>query len=666
MSIAGVFQQIATTVMTFKADTSDLKAKIKELTGLEKEAAQATLKSIEARNSGYESLAKKITQVNAVWATANKTLEIGGALLKSYEEDQRLSAATTNISISALRSSSQGLRSDLDLLKLAAAGNAATFKSNNEHLRNAAAAMVAFERAGFESTKATEKVREAILKGNIEPLKELGINLDAAKTKQEQFAQLQTVLAQKAKEAGEAHGGAGEAFKRAAVQYDNAMRDMKVALGELVAGLAPLLSALAKAVGLIADVVGAAGGAVSTFLDAGSLTRQIKIGNLVGAGMPTAGPDFGGRPVYHEAAGMKIGDLGQVFGYYGDEYSAGKAAIKSHDAAGHGSQQALLLQQMIQNDLSGEFDKLVRSGEWSLIMSGVPRHLAPAAAAILKNRKKKKGGGDYNFGGTDLQDSDNASVAIAEYMGARQHDLSMQYSAAAASYGGGDFGGGSYARGQAEYGGGLVGMEGAGDSLSKLAADLQTAGRTSILEQILGPASELSTYQQGLQALGETFNSFGGAVASAYGAWITGAESASAAFKKSLAESMKSLATESVVRALSETAWGFGTLWSNPAESATHFKSAALHAAVAVTAGVAAKGAYSAGWGGGGASGGGGGAPSVIGSGGGGGRAVTDNRPIIVNVGDVFADESPGAKSGRVARAVRMATRETSNVTWDN
>ena len=607
-----ISQLIAQTLMTFKADTSQARAEIKALQGAEKDAAKTTLEGIEKRNSAYESLAKGITKANAVLAVANEALRVGGEAFKAYEENQRLSIAAANVSIGELRTSSQGLRTDLDLLKLAAAGNAATFKSNQQQLENAAAAMVAFERAGFDAGKSTEKVREAILKGNIEPLKELGISLDAAKGKQEQFAQLQTVLAEKAREAGSAHAGAGEAFKRAAVEYDNAMREIKIAIGELVVALAPLLSALAKAVGLIADVVSEA-------------SRIVRSGSILSG-----------------ANGM--------FRRYGGNLLGGESVRATLEADQRRKDGPAWESSFVDPRLA---QKMAAFDEWLAAMDA-------RGAALSGSGRKRGGGGEsrYRFGGVGPIEVEDRTGIVPRGFG---------------GYGGGDFGGGlamdpRIAAGNAARANNMADSRDGDilDNLRKFQEGLVVEGRTSILEQILGPASELSTYQQGLQALGETFNSFGGAVASAYGAWITGAESASAAFKKSLAESMKSLATESVVRALSETAWGFGTMWSNPAESATHFKSAALHAAVAVTAGVAAKGAYSAGWGGGGASAGGSGAPSVIGSGGGGGRAVTDNRPIIVNVGDVFADESPGAKSGRVARAVRMATRGTSNVSWDN
>jgi hypothetical protein len=87
-----------------------------------------------------------------------------------------------------------------------------------------------------------------------------------------------------------------------------------------------------------------------------------------------------------------------------------------------------------------------------------------------------------------------------------------------------------------------------------------------------------------------------------------------------------------------------------------------------VAAGAAAKGAYNAGWGGStGAGASGGGAPNVTG-GGGSSRPVSSNAPINVYVGDVFADDNPRAKAGRVARAVRSARREAGeydSVRWD-
>lgn len=596
-------QLIATTIMQFRADTSQARAEIKALQGAEKAAAEETVKSIEKRNAGYESLAKGITKVNAVLGIANEVLRVGGEAFKAYEENQRLSIAAANVSIGALRSSSQGLRTDLDLLKLAAAGNAATFKSTQSQLENAAAAMVAFERAGFDAAQSTEKVREAILNGNIGPLKALGVNLDMAKTKQEQFAQLQTVLAQKAREAGDAHAGAGEAFKRASVEYDNAMRSIKIALGELVAGLAPLISALAKVAGLVADVVSAAGSAVGSIHAGMSITDDLKK-MIKGYITPEMAALIAGREDAYRARSAE-----------------GTARFNSDREAddaprGYGRQSQALQ----------EYGRRQRR------MRG----------------RKSGGGGEYYFGGVDNQDY---VAPGSQYYGSVENRTDTAGRPIGFST---DLGGGSFGGGLADAPG--AGFGGSADALAKLAAEFNHVGTQSMLSKAFGPISEFDAYAK-------AFSTLTGSLEAGFSAWIDGSMSAGAAIKKFFADSIKAMASEMFAKAIQHGAYALGSLaFGDMKGAATHGLAAAKFGAGAVAIGALAK---TMGGGSAGAGASGGGAPNVTG-GGGSSRPVTSSAPINVYVGDVFADDNPRARAGRVQRAVRMATRGSSNVTWDN
>lgn len=117
-------------------------------------------------------------------------------------------------------------------------------------------------------------------------------------------------------------------------------------------------------------------------------------------------------------------------------------------------------------------------------------------------------------------------------------------------------------------------------------------------------------------ALGGAFGAFGSGISSAVDAAVTGSESIGKAFMKASADALKSLAIESTVRALYNTAMGIGSLYLSPPAAAGYFAAAGQFAlaATAAGAGAAALGAMA---GGGGASpgGGGGGAgmPSMAG-----------------------------------------------------
>ena len=121
----------------------------------------------------------------------------------------------------------------------------------------------------------------------------------------------------------------------------------------------------------------------------------------------------------------------------------------------------------------------------------------------------------------------------------------------------------------------------------------------SLLQQTFGSIDEMSLYRQELELTLGVVDAFGQAVGSSYEAIVTGQGSVSAAFKKMFADQLLALGKSSVVEAIKETALGFGALASYQYPAATlHFKSAALHGAVAVAAGVGAA-ALGAGGGGG-------------------------------------------------------------------
>lgn len=264
-------QEVATTLLLFKADTSELRAAMKEATGLEKEALRATLDGVEARNKSLTSWAAKLTTVNSALGVATKAVQFMASSVNALDEVLDLTGASSKYNLDGLRSASQGLKTDMELLRLAAAAQNTTFSLTQKQLENATAAMRGFEESGYDGAIVQEKVKDAITRGSIKPLKELGINLDIAKGKTAAFNQLMEVLAEKSIAGREATDGQADAMKRAGVVWQNAMMQIKVAIGEIVVALAPLLDALGRVVGLVADVVHHANEGLGRIADGASI-----------------------------------------------------------------------------------------------------------------------------------------------------------------------------------------------------------------------------------------------------------------------------------------------------------------------------------------------------------------------------------------------------------
>jgi hypothetical protein len=299
--------------------------------------------------------------------------------------------------------------------------------------------------------------------------------------------------------------------------------------------------------------------------------------------------------------------------------------------------------------------------EWAVSASGI-QNLAlertfDKIGASLDNMTKKAGGsgkaraskfGDFaSLGGTDAGSIGLGSSKFADALGAA-NPMGQQY--------------------QAELEGVLKAMEDARTKALTESWMSESAGtnarRAGYLESAFGPIEQFDVYKQGFEALGAAFDVFGNAVGASYRAIVTGQGGVGAAFKKMAADGMLAAGTASMVDGARELALGFGSLALGPlggVSAAAHFKSAAMHAAVAAGAGLAARGlgagsTPSAAKPGAGEQAGGGGS-----SGGGGGGGSSGDRalaPIVVVVGDQFGMLSNRQQSLYAQEAVDRAVRE--------
>lgn len=231
------------------------------------------------------------------------------------------------------------------------------------------------------------------------------------------------------------------------------------------------------------------------------------------------------------------------------------------------------------------------------------------------------------------------------------------------------------ARRAVDFGGAFSNLSESGSALREMQEtlrQLQSAQERTLFESIFGPVSEIDLYKQSLEALGATLTGFTDAVGAGYQAIVTGSQPIGQAMKAAAAASILATGTASAIDAARETALGFGSLAWGPiggVAAAAHFKSAALHAAVAVGAGVAANG-LGAGANGGGAANGAYGGGSRGPTGGGfyernapGSEGQGPGERIIVVLGDSHSSSSPRMQQLEAERTVNLAFGNGSGVT---
>lgn len=277
---------IAQTLLQFRADTSQARGEIKKLAGEERKAAEETLAANERRNASYESIAAGLTKLNAAMAVVSTGVSFAADAWKTYDEMQDLAGAKGAISIEGLRKASRGLKTDMELLRLAAVSQNTTFKLSQTQLEHATRAMKAFEDAGYDGLQVQRAMENAIKKGSIEPLKELGVNLELAKDATGRYNQLLEVLADKSEAAGNAELSRSDKMKQSIVEYQNAITELKSAVGELVLSFRPVISTVADLAKGIANLLSQIPDEILTMLVASAGISMVggKLGR-VGAAM---------------------------------------------------------------------------------------------------------------------------------------------------------------------------------------------------------------------------------------------------------------------------------------------------------------------------------------------------------------------------------------------
>jgi hypothetical protein len=195
------------------------------------------------------------------------------------------------------------------------------------------------------------------------------------------------------------------------------------------------------------------------------------------------------------------------------------------------------------------------------------------------------------------------------------------------------------------------------------ALGLMGGKKQTVFEQIFGTPEEISAHTAAIQAASGAIDIMSNAVGATYDAWLTGSESMSTAFKKSIAQSIGAIGKEMQIHAVKEAAMALASAavfdWHGAAK---HAGAAALFEAGAIAAGLASKAMMPSTGGGAGAASGGGGAnaPRTIGSGPSGGDESM--RPINVYVGAEWAAMSKIEQSAAIVRAIELGKRGTRHI----
>ena len=472
---------------------------------------------------------QQLGELNQALEAMGKIAQFARDAIREYGEHTRLSAASAGINIEKLSASFKGLINEHDLLTFASRTSHGAFKLTQAEMLKVGEAAVALRNRGFDLNEAVTKLTTALVKGKTEGLDDFGLSVENADTKAGRLKNIMGELDRVVKETGTSTADYADDITRLANEWDNA-------------------------------------------------TAAIK------------------RYTVEALKGMPVDGKGGLFGQARDALARGKGDADSFDEIQRRALQggSADVTSTVLNAFDAERNRASMAQAQSNLLKGVETGKQNILDRYKPDKAKSSGKSE--------------SVGSSDFFGGIQSSIRAGMSDAIAAL---DTGTGRIATttgGIVEAGAFRIrneGMEQKGRDdaradfqkqvdefrqLVALAEEEKTKARQkSVLTSLFGEHSEVDIWIESFQRLGSVFAGFGEAVGASYEAIVTGQGSASAAFKKVLADSLMATGKQSAVKAIQELALAAGAAaYGNLPSAGLHLKSAGLHTAVAVAAGAAA------------------------------------------------------------------------------
>jgi len=620
----------------YKADTRDAEKGLAKLAKAEKKRGDAAVDASKRANEGADAQVAKLLKlgvgVAAVAAGYNKAKES----VVAYQQEVQLRHAAAGVDMAGLRKATQGLVSDLDLLKFSAAAMNSDFKITQKELQEVAKGTILLRNAGNDLDEVLNEVTKSLVEGNVEGLKKFGIAITGATAGADAHGKIIRRLTNDNIKFGKAAGLAGDDGKRGMVAMDNSMQALKVTMGELATSLGPVITKVARVLRIAVD-------GLRELRDLG-----VKFAAELGADSKIIKDSEGDVEQRLGKANRAVVELTEQIKKKRDIQRAALTGVSgftgvflrdSNVAAQTPIEDALLVA------LKGERDALQAKAESLRRAKVAPLQRAeelglpsgPLGGTLIKLPKPPKppGGG----GGGPRHTDDVLGSVFSRARGIESDARARAVKDA------------DLAAGGIRPGAGGIGVDPVGIQAGLARPDDTQIKKTDALTRA---NNELAKSYGGVVSASRALSVVQTGATAAFDAMITGSMSAGAAFKAATGEVIRSMANEAFARSLSALGQAALAVVVSPGKVGGFLAAAALNASQAAALGLLANKMI-----GGGSSkpagGGGGAGAGAIGRGGGGSRP-TRNTTIVI--GDDFADESPQVRRRRLKTALDRAGRE--------
>jgi len=239
---------ISTTVMTnYTANTSQHAAAIENLGRQEQARSQQSLNNLTMENDATGTLTGTVDKMALALGAVTIAAGVVAVSFQAFREDAALAASVQGAEVESLRVATEGLVTNVDLLRFSQQTlNGEQALSTEQNADAAAQALALSRRFGVDLTQALNDVGEAYRTGSTGPLEQYGIAArDVNSVIEGQtavFQELNGVVA----EVGSNFEGATDDAQRAQVSLANSLRRLQNVIGSLANELGPVLADIAS------------------------------------------------------------------------------------------------------------------------------------------------------------------------------------------------------------------------------------------------------------------------------------------------------------------------------------------------------------------------------------------------------------------------------------
>ncbi|HTM60625.1 MAG TPA: hypothetical protein VL199_09710, partial [Burkholderiales bacterium] len=251
----GVFELAGRVITTYKADISQMKASLKDLSGAEKELMKARIEATEAGNQALENQVKGIQKTAVHLAAFAGTVYAAKKGYEEWREYTRQATAATGADIDKLSDAAGGLLTKMDLLSFAAKENHGAWKLNNGEMEDVLHAWRALVKEGNDAEQTLQDLSQAVKENKTEALEKYGIAVTKTSDDLQRHRNILESLRGEYKKFGGDVSMEGDEVERAGVKFSDSMSTIKIKIGEIVVALGPLIDGVANLVEKVSNLV---------------------------------------------------------------------------------------------------------------------------------------------------------------------------------------------------------------------------------------------------------------------------------------------------------------------------------------------------------------------------------------------------------------------------